>query len=102
MPEHVLRAIRTSLKGTARSMLVPLGENASIDDILNKLDGFNGNVSSGETLIQSFYSDYQKDSETIVAYGSRFKPTLPRAIRNGHTVLVAKDAMLRSKFLDRA
>ena len=98
LPEHVLQAIRTSLKGTARSMLVPLGENASIDDILNKLDGFYGNVSSSETLIQSFYSDYQKDSETIVAYGSRLEQTLSRAIRYGHIDLVAKDAMLRSKF----
>ena len=40
-------------------MLVPLGENAKVDDILNELDGFYGNVSSTETLIQSFFSDYQ-------------------------------------------
>ena len=75
-----------------------MGENASIDYILNKLDGFYGNVSSSETLIQSFYSDYQKDSETIVAHGSRLEQTLSRAIRYGHIDLVAKDAMLRSKF----
>ena len=99
LPDHLLlQAIRNSLKGTARSMLVPLGESASVKDILLKLDGFYGNVSTSETLIQSFYSDYQKDTESIVAFGSRIEQTLSRAVRYGHIDLVAKDAMLRSKF----
>ena len=99
LPEHVLlQAIRNSLKGAARSMLVPLGENASVDDILNKLDGFYGNVSTTETLIQSFYNDFQKDTESIVSYGSRLEQTLSRAVRCGHVDFAAKDAMLRSKF----
>ena len=67
-------------------------------DILNKLYGFYGNVSSGETLIQSFYNGYQKDDESIVSYGSRLEQTISRAIRCGHMELSAKDAMLRSKF----
>lgn len=99
LQEHVLlQAIRTSLKGSARSLLIPLGENANVADILEKLDGFYGNVSSGETLIQSFYNDYQKDTESIVSYGSRLEQTISRAIRCGHMELSAKDAMLRSKF----
>ena len=97
--EHIiLQSMRNSLKGSARAMLVPLGENAKIEDILTKLDGFYGNVATGETLIQSFYGDFQKDTESIVAYGSRLEQTLSRAIRYGHIDLVAKDAMLRSKF----
>ena len=99
IPNHIaLQAIRDSLKGSARSMLVPLGAKATIDDILNKFEGFYGNVSTGETLIQSFYNDYQKDTESIVDYGSRLEQTLSRAVRCGHIDLVAKDAMLRSKF----
>ena len=57
----------------------PLGENASVTDILNKLDGFYGNVFSGETLIQSFYSDFQKEGESVVEYGSRLEQVLSRA-----------------------
>ena len=99
LPEHILlQSIRNSLKGSARSILVPLGENASVDEVLDKLDGFYGNVCSSETHIQSFYSDYQKDKESIVEYGSRLEQTLSRAIRYGHADLAAKDAMLRSKF----
>lgn len=99
LQEHVLlQSIRNSLKGTARAMLVPLGEHASVQDILNKLDGFYGNVSTSETLIQSFYNDFQKDTESIVSYSSRIEQTLSRAIRCGHADFAAKDAMLRSKF----
>ena len=53
---------------------------------------------SSETYIQSFYSDYQKDKESIVGYGSRLEQTLSRAIRYGLADLTAKDAMLRSRF----
>lgn len=99
LPDHVLlQAIRNSLKGSARTILVPLGESATVADILNKLDGFYGNVSSAETLMQNFYSDFQKDKESIVEYGSRLEQTLARAIRYGHIDLSAKDAMLRTKF----
>lgn len=94
----LIQAIRNSLKGTARSMLVPLGEDASVKDILAKLDGFYGNVSTSETLIQSFYNDFQKDNESIVSFGSWLEQTLSRAVKYGHIDLAAKDAMLRSKF----
>ena len=89
--EHiVLQTIRNSLKGSARSLFVPLGENASVTDILNKLDGFYGNVFSGETLIQSFYSDFQKEGESVVEYGSRLEQVLSRAVRYAHIDLVGK------------
>ena len=43
LPDHLLlQAIRNHLKGTARSMRVPLGESASVKDILFKLDVFIG------------------------------------------------------------
>lgn len=97
-PSILLQAIRNSLRGTARSMLVSLGEKATVADILGKLDGFYGNVSSSETLIQSFYSDFQKENESVVSFGSRIEHTLSRAVASGHIDLIAKDAMLRSKF----
>ena len=67
-------------------------------DIFLKLNGFYGNVSTSETLIQSFYCDFQKDTESKVAFVSRIEQTLSKDVRYGHIDLVAKDAMLRSKF----
>ena len=99
LPEHVLLlSIRTSLRGAARDMLIPLGEDATVEDILDKLDGFYGNVSSPEAIIQSFYSDAQRGGECVATFGSRLEQTLSRAIRYGHMELAAKDSMLRSKF----
>ena len=64
LPEpFLLQSIRNSLNGSARSILVPLGQNATVAAILAKYDGFYANVISSETLIQSFYSDYQKEAE---------------------------------------
>ena len=99
LSEHLLlQAMRNSLRGVARDMLIPLAENASVDDILQKLDGFFGNVATTQTLMQSFYSDCQKEDESIVAFGSRLEHTLSRAIESGHIDSIAKDAMLCSKF----
>ena len=96
LPEPILlQSIRNSLKGSARSLLVPLGQNATVADILAKLDGFYANVSSSETLIQSFYSDYQKEAESVVSFASRIEQTLSRAVKSGHIDGIAKE-MLRS------
>ncbi|XP_052676991.1 uncharacterized protein LOC128158272 [Crassostrea angulata] len=79
-------------------MLVPLGEDVCLTDIINKLDGFFGSVSTNENLMQAFYSDYQKESESIVVYASRLEETISKAIQFGFIDQVAKDAMLRNKF----
>ncbi|XP_060553853.1 uncharacterized protein LOC132714939 [Ruditapes philippinarum] len=93
----ILQAIRNSLKGQARSMLVSVGEQATPSDIINKLDGFYGTVESGEDLMQLFYNDCQKPTETIVSFGVRLEETLSKAVQKGHIDNVAKDSMLRNK-----
>lgn len=99
LPDAVLlQTIRNSLKGTARSLLISLGEVATVNQILDKLEGFYGNVSSSETLMQEFYNDCQKENESIVAYGSRLESTLCKAIKQGQINITAKDTMLCSKF----
>lgn len=97
--EHILlQAVRKSLKGLARSMLVSVGDKDSLEGIMKKVDTFFGNVASGETLMQSFYNDRQKKGDSIVVYASRLEDTLSKAITLGHIETVARDGMLRSKF----
>ena len=43
---QLVQAMRRSLRGTASKLLIPLGENASVEDILHKLDVMFGDVSS--------------------------------------------------------
>lgn len=99
LPEYsLLQSIRNSLRGSARDVIIPLGENATVDQILDKLEGFYGIVSTGATLMQTFYNDFQKESESIVSYGTRLEQTLSRAVTHGHIEIAAKDSILRSKF----
>ena len=71
----LLHSIFTSLRGAARDLLIALGEGASVDEVLDKHDAFYGNGSSAETIIQSFYSDYQKENESVATFGSRLEQT---------------------------
>ena len=42
----ILQAVRRSLKGYARKMMIPLGELTSVTDNLEKLDAMFGDVST--------------------------------------------------------
>ena len=95
LPEYsLLQSIRNSLRGCARDVIIPLGENDTVDQNLDKLEGFYGIVSTGATLMQTFYNGFQKEDETIVSYGTRIEQTLSRAITRGHIEIAAKDSIL--------
>ena len=98
-PDNVLlQPVRSSLKNTAREILIPRGESASVDNILAKLKDFYGNVCTPENIVENFYSDHQQEGESIVTYGSRLEQCISKVLRLGHIDANAKDAMLRSKF----
>lgn len=94
----ILQAVRQSLKGTAREMLIPLGERATGEQILKKLDGLFGNVVSDEVTLQKYYTETQQEGESVTAYACRLETQLQTAIDSGYVVPGSKDAMLRSKF----
>ena len=95
VPDYALfQAVRNSLRGLARSMLVPLGGDAMVDDVFEQVDGFYGSVSTTETFMQQFFADGQKESEFIAAYASHLETTLAKDT-------TATDSMLKSKVLTR-
>jgi hypothetical protein len=75
-----------------------LGEKATLSDILNKLDTLFGNVSTNESVMQSFYSESQKPSENVTSYGCRLETLLQVAVERGHVSHSSRNDMLRSKF----
>ncbi|XP_060594793.1 uncharacterized protein LOC132749121 [Ruditapes philippinarum] len=93
-----LQVIRKSLRGSARQVLIPLGEKATLSDILNKLDTLFGNVSTNESVMQSFYSESQKPSENVTSYGCRLETLLQVAVERGHVSHSSRNDMLKSKF----
>jgi hypothetical protein len=77
----ILQSFRSSVKGKVRDMVIPLVQSASVDDILSKLEDFDGNVCTAENIILSFYSDHQKEGESIICYGSTPERHVSKAVR---------------------
>lgn len=95
-PLHIIReSIRKSLKGSARGVLLHLGEQPTIGDILSELDGIYGNVQSAERLREQFYSERQKKDESVGDYSLRLERLLSRI--PGHLNVHARNDMLRSR-----
>lgn len=94
----IAQAIRKSLKGQAKRVLIPLGTIATVDEMLTKLETIFGNVASGESVLQSFYTASQRADESVAAWGLRLEEILQIAINKGHVELAKKNSMLRSRF----
>jgi len=94
--DHViLEAIRKSLKGKARLVLLHLGDQASLTDILREMECLYGNVASSEKLKEQFYSAHQESHENVADYSLR----LEQLLRHSAVDLrpAAKNEMLRSR-----
>ena len=94
----ILQAVRRSLKGFAGRTLLSLGEKVTLKQILDKLDGIYGIVYSGEAIMQQFYTESQKVSESAAVWACRIEDLLQRAVEKGHVEVKAKNDMLRNKF----
>jgi len=92
----LLQGVRKSLRGEACKLCMHLGEDASVETIVRKLEGVYGIVESGTTLLQQFYNARQDNDESVAAY-CRLEEIVNRAINRGAVAKEQADAMLRSK-----
>ena len=74
---HILQAVRKSLSGRARDILLTISQTTSPTDVLNKLKGIYGNVSSKE--VQQYYMESQREGETFADSSIRIENILRRA-----------------------
>ena len=88
---QLVQAMRRSLRGTARKLLIPLGEKASVEDILQKLDVMFGDVSSKGMIMQEFFNATQRSSESVTAFGCRLETILQTAIDHDHIPRTSKN-----------
>ena len=96
--DTVNQSIRNSLKGEARKVLVTLGAQATNAQIIEKLESVCGNVASGESILQEFYTATQKPNESVALWGIRIEEILQKAIEKGHVNPQQKNGMLKNKF----
>lgn len=97
-PTLVLQSVRSSLRGTAAEVLLHLGDQTSIEQILSKFDIVFGDVLCSEQLLENFYSAKQDLKESITIWGCRIEELLDKIKRSGDITQEAAVSMLRSKF----
>ncbi|KAJ8017604.1 Zinc finger CCHC domain-containing protein 12 [Holothuria leucospilota] len=90
--------VRRSLRGEAAQLTMRLGLDASIEEILKKLEGRYGTVESGASLLQQFYNTKQLANETVAEFGNRLEVSIRKAQERGGILQAAVDEALRVVF----
>ena len=94
----LLQAVRRSLRGPASHVLLHLGESASVKDILERLEGAYGTVISDSSLLQQFYMEEQKPTESATQWGNRLQDIVAQLKERGKATPSYAEDMLKNKF----
>lgn len=98
-PREVIRqAVRKSLKGDAGRVVMRLGPEADLEQILGKLEVVFGVVDVGETLLSEFYAAKQGKMEDVASWGCRIEDLLDKAKQQDLLDGRNTDKMLRERF----
>ncbi|KAJ8021977.1 hypothetical protein HOLleu_39333 [Holothuria leucospilota] len=90
--------VKRSLRGEAGEIARHLGVDASIKEIIEKLEILYGTVESGSTLFRQVYTSRQEAEETAAQYGRRLQVKINRARERGGISSLAIDETLKSVF----
>ncbi|XP_053406322.1 trichohyalin-like [Mercenaria mercenaria] len=97
--ENILRqAIINSLCGHIRKILLTMSPDATIQQIISKLEGIYGNIRSAESVLSEFYMSKQRKEENVSEWGLRLESILQRAIEKGHIKEEQREDMLKARF----
>ena len=96
--QAIAQAIRKSLTGQAKQVLMSCGTTASIHEIMKRLERVFGNVASGESMMQEFYTASQKQNEDVVTWGLRLQGIVDKAVDIGYLKKENTNTMLKDRF----
>ena len=91
-------AIRSSLKGQARKVFINMDPECTTQEVIEKMESVFGNVASGESVLQEFYTASQRKDESVAEWGIRLEDIFQRAVAKGYATAIQKDKMLRERF----
>ena len=101
-PEHssnaVLNAVRRSLRSPAADLIVHIDRHATVKELLRKLETVYGNILTGQTILQKFYSEKQSASETIAEWACRLEDLAYTAEEKKMVERAAVEGMLKAQF----
>ena len=92
------QAIRRSLRGPPARVVLNLGDQATIDDIIDKLEIIYGTIDSTENLMSAFYACRQEEIETVAEYSSRLENIWHKAVLKEIVRPSDTNTMLRQRF----
>ena len=69
----ITQAVRKSLRGQAKRVILPLGTSANIACLMESFENVFGNVASGQAILKEFYTATQKENESITSWGLRLE-----------------------------
>lgn len=92
----ITHAVRHSLRGEAGRVSMRLGTDATVHQILQKLDSVYGNVARKEELMAEFYSARQQPDEDVSSWSCRLEDIIGKAAERGLVTHQETDAMLHA------
>ena len=63
--QMLAQAIRKSLRGQAKCVLLSIGDKGTVNEIMDRLEGVLGSVVSGQSVLQKFYITGQKADKAV-------------------------------------
>ncbi|XP_053405159.1 trichohyalin-like [Mercenaria mercenaria] len=98
-PEKMItQAVRKSLKGQAKKVLLNLDPNARAEEIIERTEDIFGDMSSKQTIYTEFYTASQKPDESIADWGLRLEEILIKASTKKSITPDERNEMLKDKF----
>ena len=95
----MLLGIRRSLRGEAADMVMRLGEEAKVEEILELFQSSFGNIESPESTLKKFHACEQGENEPVVKYASRVEEMFSRAVELG-ALARTQQILLKSVFYE--
>ena len=94
----IAQSIRRSLRGDAGRVVMRLGPEATIQEMLEKMESVFGTVERGESIMQEFYSATQKKGEDTMAWSCRLEEVYRKAVEKGVAKKEDTNEKLKSRF----
>ncbi|KAH3845463.1 hypothetical protein DPMN_087744 [Dreissena polymorpha] len=94
----VSQAIRNSLKGDTRRILLTIKPSESAEELIAKMTENFGEVKSVERIVQEFYSAKQHETESCSAWGIRLEALFQQAVNKGEIEERKRDNKLKERF----
>ena len=93
----IFGCIRRTVRGSAADLLIPMGNDVTVADIMSRFDMVFGEVQSTEAVLREFYRASQTRVETVAVWACRLEDMLSRV---SGPYVESKKEMLRSRFFN--